>query len=98
LEAKLTNLLCRKIIVTKSKEVKTRSNLAESSKEGYGSESAVLLLMITFIKHSITTKQNSTLHAFCTHNPFFPSYPCFTFLNEDKERHRRHHVTNYTMP
>jgi hypothetical protein len=28
-------------IVAKSKEVKTRSNLAETSKEGYGSKSAI---------------------------------------------------------
>jgi hypothetical protein len=31
-------LLCKKMIAAKSKEVKTGSNLAESSKEGYGSE------------------------------------------------------------
>jgi hypothetical protein len=36
----------KKIIVAKSKEVKTRSNLAESSKEGYGSTSAVLPMMV----------------------------------------------------
>jgi hypothetical protein len=31
----------KKIIVAKSRDMKTRSNLAESSKEGYGSKSAV---------------------------------------------------------
>jgi hypothetical protein len=31
-----------KIVVAKSKELKNRSNLAESSKEGYGSKRAVL--------------------------------------------------------
>jgi hypothetical protein len=37
-DARLVTLLCKNIIVEKPKEVKTRSNLAESSKEGYGSE------------------------------------------------------------
>jgi hypothetical protein len=32
------NLACKNIIVAKSKEMKTGSNLAESSKEGYGSK------------------------------------------------------------
>jgi hypothetical protein len=36
-----------KIIVEKPKEVKTGSRLAECSKEGYGSEGAVLLMMMT---------------------------------------------------
>jgi hypothetical protein len=31
-------LLCKTITVAKSKEVKTGSNLAESSKDGYGSK------------------------------------------------------------
>jgi hypothetical protein len=42
-------LLCKKITVAKSKEVKTRCNLAESSKEGYGSKRAVLLLLLMMI-------------------------------------------------
>jgi hypothetical protein len=42
LDARLTTLLCQKIIFAKTKEVKTGSNLAESSKEGYGSKTAVL--------------------------------------------------------
>jgi hypothetical protein len=46
LEERLTTLLCEKITVAKSKEVKTRSNLAESSKEGYGLKSAVLPIMM----------------------------------------------------
>jgi hypothetical protein len=36
----------KEIIVAKSKEVKTGSNLAESSREGYGSRSAVLPMMM----------------------------------------------------
>jgi hypothetical protein len=43
LDGKLTTtLFCEKIIVAKYKEAKTGSDLAESSKEGYGSKSAVL--------------------------------------------------------
>jgi hypothetical protein len=34
-DARLTNLLCKNILVVKPKELKTASNLAESSKEGY---------------------------------------------------------------
>jgi hypothetical protein len=34
-------MLCKKITAAKSKEVKTGCNLAESSKEGYGSKRAV---------------------------------------------------------
>jgi hypothetical protein len=47
LGAKLTSLLCKKIIVAKFKEVKTAYNQAESSKESYGSEGAVLPMMMT---------------------------------------------------
>jgi hypothetical protein len=39
-------LLCEKIIAAKYKEAKTGSNLAESSKEGDGSKSAVLPMMM----------------------------------------------------
>jgi hypothetical protein len=39
-------MLCRIIIVGKSKEVKIGSNLAESSKIDYGSERAVLPMMV----------------------------------------------------
>jgi hypothetical protein len=46
LDARLKTLLCKNIIVSKSKEVKTGSNLAESSKEGYVSRSAVLPMMM----------------------------------------------------
>jgi hypothetical protein len=42
LDARLTTLLCQKIIAAKSKEVKTAPNLAECSKESYGSKSVVL--------------------------------------------------------
>jgi hypothetical protein len=38
------------IYVTKCKEVKTRCNLAESSKEGYGSRRAVLPMMMMMMK------------------------------------------------
>jgi hypothetical protein len=36
----------KELAVAKSKEVKTRSHLAESSKEGHGSKGAVWLMMI----------------------------------------------------
>jgi hypothetical protein len=39
-------LLFEKITVAKSREVKIRSSLAEFSKEGYGSKSAVLPVMM----------------------------------------------------
>jgi hypothetical protein len=45
LDAKLWILLCKIIIVLKS-NVKTGSNLTEFSKEGYGSKTAVLPMMI----------------------------------------------------
>jgi hypothetical protein len=46
LDARLTHLLCKKITVAKSKEVKIGSNLAESSKEGYGSKRDVLPMVM----------------------------------------------------
>jgi hypothetical protein len=46
LDARLTTLLCKRIIVAKSKEVKTGSYLSESFKKGYGSNSAVLPMML----------------------------------------------------
>jgi hypothetical protein len=46
LDARLTTLLCKKIIVTKSKEVKTGCNRAESSTEGCGSKRTVLPMMM----------------------------------------------------
>jgi hypothetical protein len=47
----LTTLFCKKITVTKPKEVENRmvqfkTSLAESSKEGYGSNRAVLPMMM----------------------------------------------------
>jgi hypothetical protein len=45
LDARLTNLLREKNIVTKSKEVKPGLNLEESADEDYGSKRAVLLMM-----------------------------------------------------
>jgi hypothetical protein len=82
LEAKLTTLLCEKIIVAKSKEVEIRLNLSESSKEGYGSKSAVLLLMITFLKESSTTEQNRTEQlssCFLYTQSILPQLPLFHF-------------------
>jgi hypothetical protein len=57
LDARLATLLCKKIIVAKSKEVKTGYSLAESSKEGYGSKWAVLpMMMIMMIMYSLHCK------------------------------------------
>jgi hypothetical protein len=39
-------MLCRKITVAKCKAMKTGCNLAESSKEVYGSKRAILLMMM----------------------------------------------------
>jgi hypothetical protein len=47
LDARLTALLVKKITVARSKEVKTGRNLAESSKEGYGSKTAVFSVKMT---------------------------------------------------
>jgi hypothetical protein len=47
------NLICKQITVAKSKEVKTGSNLAESSKEGYGSKRVVLPMMMMMMMNSI---------------------------------------------
>jgi hypothetical protein len=46
MDARLTILLCRNIIDGNPKKVKTGCNLAESSKEGYGSKRAVLPMMV----------------------------------------------------
>jgi hypothetical protein len=46
LDAVLTTLLCKNLIVAKSKEVKTGCNLTKSSVEGYGSKGAVLSMMM----------------------------------------------------
>jgi hypothetical protein len=53
LDARLTTLLRKIIIVAKSKEVKTGSNLVEFSKEGYGSKSDVsptMMMMMIRLK------------------------------------------------
>jgi hypothetical protein len=47
--------LQKKNIVANSKEVKTRSNLAESSKEGYGSKTAVLPTTMILYKYNYLT-------------------------------------------
>jgi hypothetical protein len=46
LDARLTALFCKQIIVTKSKDVKTGCSMSESSKEGYGSNGGFLPLMM----------------------------------------------------
>jgi hypothetical protein len=46
LDARLTNLFCKKITVAKSKEVNAGCNLAKSSKEGYSSKRALLQIMM----------------------------------------------------
>jgi hypothetical protein len=38
-------------IIPKSREVKTRCSLAESSKKGFGSKSAVLLVVVVMMQH-----------------------------------------------
>jgi hypothetical protein len=48
----MTVLCKKKTIVMKPKEVKTGLNLAESSKEGYGSKRAVLPLMMMMMNAS----------------------------------------------
>jgi hypothetical protein len=45
-DARLTTFFCKKIIVAKSKDVKPGSNLAISSKEGYGTKRTVLQMMM----------------------------------------------------
>jgi hypothetical protein len=49
--------LYKKIIVAKSKEVKTGSNLAESSKESYDSRRAVLPVMMMMMMMMIYKTQ-----------------------------------------
>jgi hypothetical protein len=46
LNTRLMTLLCKKITVVQSKEVKTRCNLAESFMEDYGSKCALLTMMM----------------------------------------------------
>jgi hypothetical protein len=49
LDAGLATLLCKRIIIVRSKEVKPESNLAEPSKKVYGSKMAVLPMMMTMM-------------------------------------------------
>jgi hypothetical protein len=56
----VTTLLCEKIILIESKEVKTGSKLVESSKEGYGSKSAVFLMMMMMIVSKLSTAWKCT--------------------------------------
>jgi hypothetical protein len=44
-------MLCVKVIIAKSKEVKTGSNLADSYKEGYFSKVAVLSMMMKYLPY-----------------------------------------------
>jgi hypothetical protein len=55
LDARLTILLWKKKIVAKSKEVKIGSNLAESSKKGYVSKSALLPMMMMMMMIMMAT-------------------------------------------
>jgi hypothetical protein len=55
LEARLTTLL-KKIIIAESEEMKTGSNLAEFSKEGYDSKRAVLPIMMIIVLMEINNK------------------------------------------
>jgi hypothetical protein len=61
LNVRLTALVCKRIIVAKSKEVKTGSNLEESSKEGCGSEKVVfpmmMIMMMTVVLYYINVLQ-----------------------------------------
>jgi hypothetical protein len=58
LDPRLTALLCKKIIVAKSKEVNTGSDLAESSKEDYGSRRALLaMIMMIFSESGLMPKK-----------------------------------------
>jgi hypothetical protein len=50
LDASLTTLLCKRITVVKSKEVKTGYNLAEASKEDCDSNKAALPMMMMMIE------------------------------------------------
>jgi hypothetical protein len=54
LDARIIILLFKKVAVTKSEAVKTGSNLAETSKEGYGSKSAVLPTVMNINLTSVT--------------------------------------------
>jgi hypothetical protein len=67
----VTVLLCKNIIVAKSKEAKTRCNLAESSKEDHGSHRAVLSMMMFMMTFNCTVmtlngKQSTYLYYFST--------------------------------
>jgi hypothetical protein len=78
LNARLTTLLCKKIIVAKSKEVKTGCNLAETSKEG--SESAVLSMMMNTGKvlgYYLNMNQCSS----CSHPSLITVYSHLTIQN-----------------
>jgi hypothetical protein len=52
-------LLCKKNIVAKSKEVKIGCNLADFSKEGYGSKKAVLPMMMMMMTNSMELSHSS---------------------------------------
>jgi hypothetical protein len=49
LDARLTTLLCKEIIVAKSKETNTGCNVAESSEEGYSSKRVVLTVTVVVV-------------------------------------------------
>jgi hypothetical protein len=58
LDARLTSLPRKKITVAKSKEEKTESNLAEYSKEDYGSERAILPMLMMISKKARYQREN----------------------------------------
>jgi hypothetical protein len=73
----------------KSKEVKTGCNLAESSKEGYGSKRAVLLMIIMLIIRS-EKNYNPSFNMTCCNVMFITSlYYCRSLeRSHDTERQR----------
>jgi hypothetical protein len=48
---RLTTFLCKNLLLQNPKNIKTGSNLAESSKEGYGSKKTVLPMMTMMMKN-----------------------------------------------
>jgi hypothetical protein len=60
---KATTLLCKKDTVAKSKEVKTRCNLAEYSEESCGSETAVSPMVMNMATSHLKTGLYATLEA-----------------------------------
>jgi hypothetical protein len=67
LAERLTILFFKKLLLLKSKELKTRFNLAASSKEGYGSERtalSVMMIMMIIMGQNMFPKDYFTLYFF----------------------------------